>query len=214
MRQSNNKNSSKKAMRFIGITGGIGAGKSEILRYVGRHYRCEIHLADKVAHQIMEPGQPCYEKLVELLGKGVLDLDGRIDRNLMAVRVFTDAGLLCKCNEIIHPAVQKYLMDALERARKAQSIELFFVEAALLIEAGYKDIVDELWYVYASPDTREQRLRENRGYSREKTADIMAQQLDDEVFRRECDFMIDNSTTLEEAYRQIDKKLEGYTWLN
>lgn len=201
-------------MRLIGITGGIGAGKSEILAYIKKHYKCRIYLADEVAHLVTEPGQKCYERLVALLGSSVLMEDKTIDRKRMAARIFTDAALLARVNETIHPAVKEYLLEAVSRARAEQEAELFFIEAALLIETGYKDIVDELWYIYASSGTREQRLMDSRGYSQEKITEIMAKQLAEETFRRECDFIIDNSTTLEEAYRQIDKRLEAYTWLD
>lgn len=208
MRQNNGR------MRLIGITGGIGAGKSEILGYIRKHYKCRIYLADEVAHLVMAPGEKCYERLTALLGNGVLMEDKTIDRNRMAARIFTDAALLARVNETIHPAVKEYLLEAVSRAREEQEAELFFIEAALLIETGYKDIVDELWYIYASSGARERRLMDSRGYSREKITEIMAKQLAEETFRRECDFVIDNSTTLEEAYRQIDKRLEAYTWLD
>ena len=74
-------------MKFIGITGGIGAGKSEILSYIRKHYICEIYLADEVAHLVKEPGTKCYEKLIELLGKEILSPDGQIDKGKMAGRI-------------------------------------------------------------------------------------------------------------------------------
>lgn len=201
-------------MRFIGITGGIGAGKSEILGYIGKHYKCEIYMADQVAHDVKEPGQPCYEQLVKLFNhsKGILGPDGRIDRIAMAARIFVDKDLLKKVNELVHPAVQDYLMEKLEQAGRNPEVELFFVEAALLIETGYKDIVDELWYVHADEELRKKRLIKERGYPPERIQQIMKQQLSEELFRKECDFIIENSGTLEESYRQIDRKLEAFTW--
>lgn len=127
-------------MRFIGITGGIGAGKTEVLSYIGKHYLCEIYLADQVAHMVKEPGQPCYDRLVELLGKDILAPDRTIDRAIMASRIFLDSKLLQKVNDIVHPAVRKFLLDKVEAARKNPEIELFFVEAALLVETGYKEL--------------------------------------------------------------------------
>ena len=90
--------------------------------------------------------------------------------------------------------------------------ELFVVEAALLIEGGYQSLVDELWYVYASEEARIRRLMENRGYSREKSLQILSRQLSEDVFRKECDFVIDNSGPLEEAFEQVRAKLEAYSW--
>lgn len=199
-------------MRLIGITGGIGAGKSEILAYIKKHYRCEIYLADEVAHAVKEPGQPCYEQLVALLGKGILKPDGTIDRAAMASRIFVDKEILRKVNDLVHPAVQKYLLERIDEARSNPKIELFFIEAALLIETGYKEIVDELWYIYAEKAVRHKRLEESRGYTPEKIAQIMEKQLSEEAFRQACDFEIDNSGSLEASYKQIQEKLEAFTW--
>ncbi len=199
-------------MRFIGITGGIGAGKSELLGYIRRHYRCEIYLADEVAHLVKEPGTACYDRLVELLGRDVLCGDGRIDRAAMAERIFADAALLERVNDIVHPAVRQFLLERLEKAREAGWAELFFVEAALLIEAGYGGLVDEMWYVYADEEVRRERLRRQRGYSEERIANVIRKQLSEEMFRKNSDFVIDNSGSLEESCRQIDKKLEAFTW--
>jgi len=199
-------------MLFVGITGGIGAGKSEILAYIKKHYKCEVYLADEAAHAVKEAGEPCYDQLVELMGRGILDEDGQIDRFAMASRIFVDNSLLKKVNAIIHPAVQKYVLDKVEQARNKPDIELLFVEAALLIEAGYKDIVDELWYIHADTDVRRERLMTGRGYTPEKIAQIMDSQMSEEIFRRECDFCIDNSGSLMESYKQIDRKLEAFTW--
>ena len=199
-------------MRFIGITGGVGAGKSKLLEYIGRHYLCEIYLADEVAHRVKARGTACYEQLVELLGEGILQENGEIDKGAMAARIFGDAGLLERVNAIVHPAVREYLLERLEEARQRREVELFFVEAALLIEAGYGDLVDEMWYIYAGEDVRRERLAAGRGYSQEKIGKIMGNQLTEEEFRQGCDFVIDNSGGLEDSFRQIDIKLEAFSW--
>lgn len=197
---------------FIGITGGIGAGKSEILSYIGKHYKCEIYLADRVAHEVKKPGTECYRALVDLLGCGILSSDGQIDKGRMAEKIFSDSSLLEKVNGMIHPAVKVYLLEHLERARAEEEVELFFVEAALLIECGYRQLVDEMWYIYADENVRRARLKQSRGYSEEKIESIMSKQLSEQKFRENCDFIIDNSGTLADSYRQIDRKLEAFTW--
>lgn len=199
-------------MKFIGITGGVGAGKTEVLNFIRQHYKCEIYLADEVAHLVKEPGTECYDRLVELMGREILQADGFIDKAKMARRIFDDEHLLEQVNAIVHPAVQEFLLDRLKAARENAQVELFFVEAALLIEAGYEALVDELWYVYADEQVRRQRLGLARGYSEEKITAIMANQLSEEEFRAHCDFVIDNSGTLEDSKKQIKDKLEAYTW--
>lgn len=201
-------------MKYIGITGGVGSGKSEILKYIKKHYKCEIYLADEVAHLVKEPGQKCYEQLVEILGKQVLNPNGTIHKERMAQKIFSDENLLEKVNSIIHPAVKRYLIDKMEEAKTNTNIELFFVEAALLLEDGYKNILDEIWYIYVKKEIRIERLKKQRGYSEEKCLSIMEQQLPDEVFMKECDFVIQNSDTLMKTYEQINQRLEAYTWLN
>ena len=199
-------------MRLIGITGGVGAGKSAILEYIKDHYLCRIYLADEVAHVVKEPGQPCYKALVELLGQEILGKDGQIHKGRMAEKIFRDENLLEQVNAIVHPAVQEFLLEKIREAGQEGRTELFFIEAALLIECGYGDIVDEMWYIYAEEGMRRQRLWESRGYSPEKIEQIMGSQLTEEAFRAGSDFVIDNSGAPEESFRQIRRRLEGYTW--
>ena len=199
-------------MKFIGITGGVGAGKSALLEYIRKHYLCRIYLADEVAHLVKQKGTDCYEKLVECLGPDVLDEDGEIDKKKMAAKIFSDDALLKKVNSLIHPAVKEYLLEQLRILKSEKDVELFFVEAALLIETGYKALVDEMWYIYADENVRRDRLMKSRGYTSDKVDSIMKQQLSEEKFREAADFVIDNSSNLEDAYHQIDKKLEAYTW--
>ena len=196
-------------MRIIGITGGVGAGKSEILSFIRKNYPSEIYLADEVAHKIKEKGQPCYEQLVELLGRDVLKTDGEIDRAKMAAIIFADERILQRVNEIVHPGVKEYILTKIKEAEEKKNVELFFIEAALLIEAGYETMVDELWYIHADKEIRRKRLRENRGYSSDKIEQIMKSQLSEEEFLKKCDFIIDNSGKIEDSYIQIQNKLRG-----
>lgn len=197
-------------MKFIGITGGIGAGKTEILNYIRENYSCEICLADQAAHEVKRAGTACFKELVALLGEEVLGGDGEIDRQKMAAMIFARKELLEQVNHIVHPAVKKYLLERLEEAA-GKEVKLFFVEAALLIETGYGELVDEMWYVYADEESRRKRLQTSRGYTEERIAHIMSNQLTEKEFRRASDFVIDNSGNLADTYRQIDKKLEAFT---
>lgn len=199
-------------MHVIGITGGVGAGKTKILTYLSEHYSCRIILADEVANQLKEPGQKCYEEIVTLLGTQILKPDGTIDRLKMAERIFSDRELLQRVNEIIHPAVKEYILQAIEEERCRDKIDFLFLEAALLIEEGYESIVDELWYIYADEAVRAERLKQNRQYSDEKIQKILQSQLSDAEYRAHCSTVIDNGVALEETYRQIEKKMGEYLW--
>ena len=145
-------------MKLIGITGGVGAGKSLVLQLLQKLCRCRVLLADEAGNEVKLPGQPCYERLVELLGRQVLAPDGTIDRKKMAERIFADPALLEQVNGIIHPEVKRYILKQVEEERSKGEIDYFFLEAALLIECGYEAVVDELWYIHADPAVRRQRL--------------------------------------------------------
>lgn len=194
-------------MKVIGITGGVGAGKSEILTYLRERTDCRVIIADKVAHELEKKGQVCYEKLVALLGEEILAEHGEIDKAKMAARIFADKQLLAQINSIVHPAVKEYIIGEIAKERKAEALSYLFIEAALLIEDGYEEIVDEMWYIHADENIRRERLATSRGYSEEKTDSIMRQQMSEEDYRRHCRIVIDNSKQLTDAYRQIDEKL-------
>ncbi len=194
-------------MKIIGITGGVGAGKSAVLSYIREHYNCRVVLADEVAHKVKEPGERCYDRLVALLSEDVLLADGFIDKKKMADKIFADEQLLDEVNSIIHPAVMDYIVEAVAAEKEKDKLDYFFVEAALLIEAGYLEIVDEMWYIYAREEVRRKRLKETRGYTDEKIDAIMEEQLSEEEFRRHCNVVIDNSDSLTWAYEQIDREL-------
>ncbi len=198
-------------MKVIGITGGVGSGKSEVLKLIDSLCSCRIVTADELARKLEEPGEVCFEPLVELLGRDILDENGSIDTKKMAATIFAkgNEGLVKKVNAIVHPAVKKRICSMIEEERKRGAADWFFIEAALLIEDHYDIIVDEMWYVFADENVRRQRLRHSRGYSEEKIDSIMAAQNSDEVFRKHCSTVIDNSAKLEDTRKQLVKILEN-----
>lgn len=196
-------------MKVIGITGGVGAGKTTVLEIIGDCCKCFILIADKAAHEVERKGRPCYDELAELLGNGILADDGEIDKKKMAAAIFggDDRGLLDKVNAIVHPRVKEYVLSLIDEQRSRGEADYFFIEAALLIEDGYKSICDELWYVYADEEVRAERLRSTRGYSDNKIRDIMKNQNADEVFRSNCDRIIVNNGDIDRTRKQIKEIL-------
>lgn len=189
-------------MITIGVTGGVGAGKSEILRYLEKNFNCRILMSDNAAKELEAPGGILYEPLVRLLEEktpengahGPLLLEnGEIDKQEMAGRIFSDPLLLTRINELVHPAVNKYIHDEIERERISGEKEFFILESALLIENGYDRILDSMWYIYCEESVRSMRLKASRGYSDEKIRSIMMRQVSEEVFRTHCDTVIDNT---------------------
>ncbi|MCM1121197.1 MAG: dephospho-CoA kinase [Eubacterium sp.] len=199
-------------MKAIGITGGVGAGKSAILAHLAGTYNCRVVIADRLAHQLEEPGGACFEPLLALLGEKVLAADGRIDKQKMAAAIFADETVLQKVNATVHPAVKEAILQEIEKERAAGSLDYLFVEAALLIEEGYADILDELWYIHAEGNVRRRRLRDSRGYPEEKIDSIMKSQLAEADFRKFCDVVIENNAGLESVYAQIEKELRENQW--
>lgn len=189
-------------MITIGITGGVGAGKSAILDYLKTNYDCEVLVADIIAHKLEEPGNDCYNELVCVLGKDVLDDKGYIVPSKMAKLIFSNQDLLKKVNSIIHPAVKKYILDRIDEAR-GNGRKYVIVEAALLIEEGYQYILDKMWYVHTDSDIRRERLKSSRGYSDEKIDSIMRSQMTEQEFRSVCDSVIYNNTDFEDVKKQI-----------
>lgn len=190
-------------MSVIGITGGIGAGKSRILELLKEEYQAEIIQADLVAKELEEPGQPGYQSLVEAFGKGILSADGRIDRDAFAKRIFSDEDSLRCVNAIIHPMTWQVIKDRVASSRGG----LIAVEAALFDEQS-REVCEELWFVDASEENRIRRLMEHRGYSREKSLSIMERQPGRETFLTLADRVIDNNGTVEAVQSQIRQILK------
>ena len=194
----------------IGLTGGIGAGKSVVMNYLKKSCNCSILLADEAAHDVEKKGTECYEKLVALLGTEILSENGEIDRIKMASEIFSNPEYLDKVNKIVHPAVKDYILGTMERLEREGNVAFFFVEAALLLEEKYDEILDEIWYIYADEEIRTKRLMTDRGYSEQKIKSILNQQLKDEEFRKRCNYTIENNGDLDKTFSQIDHKLEEY----
>ena len=199
-------------MRVIGITGGVGSGKTRVLEYLKTKYHCRILLADEAARRLQGPGGVRHGQSAALLGGRVLAPDGRIRRDVMAELIFGDADKLAAVNAIVHPAVRACILQEIEKERRKGNVDFFFLEAALLIENGYDTVVEELWYVRADEALRRERLKASRGYSDAKIDGILAAQLSDAAYRAHCSFVIDNSGELADTCEQIDRKMGEYLW--
>lgn len=207
MKQNKTACAKEKRLPVIGITGGVGAGKSVVMGMLEKDFHAGVILADLVAHELMEPGAVSYEQIVQEFGSSVLAKDGTIDRDALSARVFGHPERLKKLNEITHPNVKKEILSRIERLQQKKKVRFIAVEAALLIEGGYAEMLDTLWYVYADEETRIKRLMDNRGYSEEKSRAIMKRQLNEDGFRQHCSVVIDNSQGVEELHEQLVEKI-------
>ena len=193
-------------MKIIGVTGGVGAGKSTVLNYLEKRYGAKLILADLVGHEVMEPGHEAYEQVVKVFGQEIVSEDKTIDRKVLGAIVFADEKKRMILNRIIHPAVRQEILRRLEEAELSH-LSYVVVEAALFLEENYDAFCDETWYIYTSEDNRRLRLKESRGYSDEKIDRMFAAQKSHEEFLERCQFVIDNNGSAEETHRQIDRRM-------
>lgn len=191
----------------IGVTGGVGAGKSRVLKILEERHHAQVLLADQVAAELEEPGQEVLVLLTKEFGNGILGEDGRLDRTAFAQKIFKDSKILTQVNAILHPLTWQAIQRKIHRLSKEAEVDLIVVESALFQEES-KKICDFLWYVDVTEENRIQRLMENRGYSREKCLDIMKNQPCREEFLALADEVIDNNQTMEETKDQIWRLLE------
>lgn len=201
-------------IKILGITGGVGAGKSTVLGYLEERYRAAVLQLDRAAHFLMEPGRPCYGAVIKQFGRDILNGDGTICRSRLYQKTFGEKERLRELNAIVHPQVKRYAQDWISEQKKKGEAPFLALEAALLLEDGYDRICDEIWLLSISEEKRRERLISSRGYSDEKIAEILRSQKKEAEFREKCQFVIDNSSdTLEDTYEQIDRGLKEHEFV-
>ena len=188
----------------IGITGGVGAGKSQVLSLLKENFGAEVIAADEVGRELMEPGGACFLPVAELFGPAVIKADGTLDRQKIAGIIFQDKAMLEKQNAIIHPAVKAEIAERI-KAQEENGGPIAVIEAALLFEGKLDELCDETWYIYAEHDVRIERLLASRPLTREKAENIMARQKPDRFFSDNCTYVFDNSGSFEDTVRSIEK---------
>ena len=199
-------------MKIIGITGGVGAGKSTVLDHLEKQYNACVLQADKIGHLVMEPGGICYGQVIALFGKQIIKNDKTIDRKMVSDVVFAHEEMRQKLDDIIHPAVKSYILDKIEEQKKA-GCTLMIVEAALLLEDHYQEFCDTIWYIHTDEEIRIRRLMENRGYTREKSVSIIASQAPETFFRENADYVVVNNGDFAQTRRQIEEGIRKYETL-
>ena len=193
-------------MFVIGLTGGIGTGKSEVSRLLGE-LGAEVIEADKVAHQAYEPGTPGWREVVQAFGEGVLDADGRIDRKRLGGIVFDDEQARERLNGIIHPIVRLLLEGRIAKLER-EGTRVAVIEVPLLVEAikqqsRWTRMLDEIWVVTALEDQAVARVQARSGLDETAIrARIGSQATEDERIQY-ADSVIDNSGSLEELRQEV-----------
>ena len=191
-----------KGKYIIGVTGGVGTGKSYVAGYISGRFNGELISADEIAKESYQQGGTCYRAMIEAFGEDILDRNKDIDRPYLARLVFSDPILRSRLNNIIHPYVYKRVQDKL-----AVTSGLIVYEAALPNEARLPELCDEIWFVKASRETRIERMMKNRGYSKDRCEKMLASQLSDAEYQALSNVVIDNEGDLFAPLAQADQEM-------
>lgn len=192
--------------RVIGLTGGIGTGKSTISQYLAGLGAVVID-ADEVGHEVFQPGTEGWNDVVATFGKGILTTTGEIDRKKLGTLVFSNPEALSKLNRIVHPRAYDLVKSRLEECRR-QGVKVVVVEVILLIEAKWTDLADEVWVVVASEDNVVKRLKQQRGMSEKEILARIRSQLSTEERVKHADVVINNNGDIDEMKAKVKELWE------
>jgi dephospho-CoA kinase len=191
-------------MMVIGLTGSIGTGKSEAARKL-EALGASIISADQVGHEAYTPNTEAWEQVVAAFGDGILQEDGEIDRRKLGGIVFSDPGKLEQLNQIMHPRMARMVANKIE-ALRIEGVDVVVVEAALLFEAGWDSLVEEVWVTDSPEQMVIDRLKNRNGLSEDEARKRISSQMDRSERLGKADFVIDNSgdvAGLESAVREL-----------
>lgn len=194
----------------IGLTGGVGAGKSTVLRYIESSYNCLVLVTDMIAYNIIRHNEDCLAEVEEIFKEDdIHDSNGDIDSAKVGKIIFSDDDKKQRMNHAVHPRVIDFVEKEYEKAVAEGKYDFVLIESALLIECGIAESCDEVWYVSAPEEVRIKRLRSGRHYSRAKCLGIIKGQMHDEEFRKCATAIIDTGVSHEETYRAVDQIIKA-----
>lgn len=194
---------------ILGITGGIGSGKSTVTDVLKNKYGFRILKTDDMAKELELPGHIVYERLKEEFGEGILtQKDGPIDKEAFAALIYSDDDALEKANGIIHPAVWAEVGRLTEDCKGNMLTGPHAAVETALPNDYFENLCDEIWYIHVDREVRIKRLMEDRGYTYEKCVGIISNQMSEEAFRSMADEVIDNSLPVEETIKMIGEILK------
>ena len=193
-------------MIVIGLTGGIGSGKSEVSRML-KEFGADIIDADRVGHEAYLPNTETYDKLVAEFGD-ILQANGEIDRKKLGARIFAEPEARERLNAIVHPRMYAMIEERIQRLRE-QGATAVVLDAAILIEAGWDSLVDEVWVVAAPEEMVVQRIGQRDGLSAEQVRQRIRAQITPEERARHAAVVIDNSGGMYELSAQVREVWTG-----
>ncbi len=194
-------------MKVIGLTGGIGSGKSTVSRFLAELGAVIID-ADRVGHEVLKPDTGGWREVVTAFGRQILTPDGDIDREKLGEIVFGNAESLARLNQVMHPWMYNIVEAQLEECQR-QGVEVVVVEAPLLLEAGWTSLVNEVWVTVAPEATVLRRLQERLGLSKPKSLARIHSQLSSEERVKHADVIIDTDCSLNELKARVGELWRG-----
>jgi len=189
-------------MQRLGLTGGIASGKTAVAGML-REMGFAVLDADSLAHKLIEPGQAAYDEVAREFGQSIIDRDKTVNRAKLAAIVFADPAKLARLNAILHPRVESVIHQQFAEWSRNGTRDAAFVEAALLVEAGYHKDLDGLVITWCRPEQQLERLRA-RGFSDEEARRRIAAQLPVADKLRYATEKIDCSGSLEDTRKQVE----------
>lgn len=183
----------KKNVQIIGLTGGAGSGKSTAAKIFQKH-GAKIIDADRIGHQLLKPGSPCFAKVVKTFGREIV-VKGKIDRKVLGRMVFSDKRKLAELNKITHPYILKQIREKIAIIKKSGYRGIVIIDAALIIQWGWKKRLDCIIIIDAPVRVRLERLRA-KGLSLNQAKRMMAQQLSPRKMRQEAGWIVENRGSL------------------
>jgi dephospho-CoA kinase len=190
-------------VKIVGLTGGIGSGKSTASKILEELGAVVIH-ADLVGHQVYRPQTEGWHRVVEAFGTSIVQADGCIDRKRLGALVFGDPHALARLNAIVHPLIFAEIQRQLDALRAAGRVEPVVVEAAILVEANWLALVDDVWLVTASREAVIQRIAGERGLTPAEVGARINAQLNDAQRRRFAHVVIENTGSVAQLRFQIE----------
>lgn len=187
----------------IGLTGGIASGKSVVSQMLAEHGALVID-ADKVGHEAYAPGSGCYEAVVEAFGRDIVAADGSIDRRALGGKVFGDAGQRKRLEGIVWPWMRSTMEGRLAGLRR-EGVPVVVLEAAVLIEADWIPLVDQVWAVVTPAAIARERIMSRNGLTAEQADARIAAQLTNAEREARAQVVIENSGSMEELRRRVDE---------
>ena len=188
-------------MLTIGLTGGIGTGKSEVSRIL-KELGATVIDADRVGHEAYKVHSSAWQEVVDVFGEKVLSPTGEIDRKQLGGIVFSDPVALSKLNSIMHPQMAEIIKEKI-RQLQSQGIETVVVEAALLVEAGWDSMVDEVWVTYSTEEMVIERLRQRNNLSEEEIQGRVRSQMPYDKRARYAQVVVDNSGNMDQLKESV-----------